>query len=59
MTKKELSHWLDQIAGEMQGASDVMKIHYGNDHENAEELFGASLLMKDWAEEIKKDDKKA
>lgn len=57
--KRALAYWLNQIAGEMQNASNRMKTIYGDSHENLEELFGASLMMKDWAEEIKKDAKKA
>lgn len=58
MNKKQLAQWLGDIAGSMQGASEKMKEIYGKEHSNSNELLNASLLMREWVEEIKKDVKK-
>lgn len=56
--KENLSWRLNQLSSEMLSiAQDMIKI-YDKDFEHCKELIGAANIAKEWADEIKKENKK-
>lgn len=55
MSKEELIKNMEETAGEMMLTSFAMMEVYGEEHENASELKGASIMLFSWVNEIKKE----